>query len=307
MIRTRLAAALTSVAIVSSAKAGFTFSVTDQGAANGYERLLIRAINDGVGTGTELDGYDLTFQVSGSTAHFNVLDSDFDGTPDTADLVNTGNPNAGFMRVGAFGTTSIVATTPALGPTQPSPWNAISTWSIAAISTGSETATGTGAIIARLFIPESLPHFSVTGQIGGNEGSAVPVNFSWPDGDPIEPPTVFVIPDSITLDVSTQTSFGPVTVSATDVDNNLASLTAGTVPAQIADNISITGSSTGPLTINGTGFTPADVGTYTINFTAMDTLGLTDVGTLTLNVVVPEPATLSLLTCLSILGLRRRK
>lgn len=314
MRRTLIAAAAVSAAtLASSAFAGFTFTATDQGTIAGYQVFLIRAINDGVGTGTELDGYDLTFTMNpGTTAHFNVLDSDFDGTADTADLVNTGNPNAGFMRVGAFGTTSIVSTTPVLGPTQPNPWDAINSWSLAAISTGSENATGNGAVIARLFqTGGSNAGGSFTGQIGGNEGSAVPASFSWGAGGPTNlPPEVTVNPNSLTIDIASQTSFSGVAVSATD-DSGVASLVAGTIPAQIADNISITGASTGPLDVSGTGFTAADVGTYTIDFTATDNgdPALTDVGTftLTINNTIPEPATLSLLAGLVGLGLRRRK
>lgn len=308
------AAALSAATVASSAFAGFTFSATQQPDVAGYSVFLIRAINDGVGSGTELDGYDLTFTMNaGTTAHFNVLDSDFDGTPDTADLVNTGNGNAGFLRVGAFGTTSIVSTTPALGPTQPNPWDAINSWSIAAISTGSENATGTGAVIARLFQTGGQDAGgSFTGQIGGSEGSAIPVTFSWGAGGPgpNNPPTVSIDTPNVLVDLASQTSFATATVTAADPDGNLASLTAGTVPAQIADNISISGSSTGPLTIDGTGFTAADVGTYTIDFTAMDSgdPALSAMATFTLEVRnVPEPATLSLLAGLGLLGLRRRK
>lgn len=308
------AAALSAATVASSAFAGFTFSATQQPDVAGYSVFLIRAINDGVGSGTELDGYDLTFTMNaGTTAHFNVLDSDFDGTPDTADLVNTGNGNAGFLRVGAFGTTSIVSTTPALGPTQPNPWDAINSWSIAAISTGSENATGTGAVIARLFQTGGQDAGgSFTGQIGGSEGSAIPVTFSWGAGGPgpNDAPEVTVNPNAVTIDIASQTSFGPVAVTATD-DSAVASLVAGTVPAQIADNITITGATTGPLSVSGTGFTAADVGTYMIDFTATDdgNPALTDVGTftLTINNTIPEPATLSLLAGLGLLGLRRRK
>ena len=313
MRRTLIAAAAVSAAtLASSAFAGFTFSATDQGTVAGYHVFLIRAINDGVGTGTELDGYDLTFNTNaGTSAHFNVLDSDFDGNPDTADLVNTGNPNAGFMRVGAFGTTSIVSTNPVLGQTVPNPWDAISNWSVAAISTGTEVATGNGAIIARLFHTGGVDAGgSLTGQIGGNEGSAVPVSFSWGAGGPTNsPPTVSVAPDPTLVDLAVSNSFSGVTVTASDVDNNLASLVAGSVPAQIADNISISGSSTGPLTISGSGFDASDVGTYTIDFTATDEMSATGMGTFHLEVrnTIPEPATLSLLAGLVGLGLRRRK
>lgn len=314
MRRTLIAAAAVSAAtLASSAFAGFTFSSTDQGVISGYQVFLIRAINDGNGTGTELDGYDMTWTMNpGVTAHFAVIDSDFDGTGDTADLINTGNSGAGFQRVGAFGTTSIVATTPSLGPTQPNPWDAISTWQIAAISTGSENATGAGAVIGRLFLSGANAGGDLTGQIGGNNGDAVPVSYHFGagvgPGDTTDP-VVTVNPADVTVDLASASSFGPVAVSATD-NVGVTSLTAGTVPATISDNVSITGSSTGPLSVSGSGLTTADLGDWTINFTALDAAGNDAFGVFSLHVVntnVPEPTTLAALAGVSMLALRRRK
>jgi len=299
MIRTRLAVALTSLAVISSANAGFHFNSTDQGVVDGYRVFLIRALNDGIGTGYELDGYDLTFTVSGARAHFNVIDGH-------ADLINTSNPNLGFMRVGSPASTSIVYTSPPRS--EGAQWESIQSWNVAAISTGSEVATGNGAIIARLFLDG--PAFGqLTGQIGGNQGEPQIVNtgvFLGIAVDDFDPPVVTANPSSVTIDLSSQTSFGPVVVNATD-GSDIISLAAGTIPIQIADNLSITGDTDGPLTINGSGFGPDDVGSYTIDFTAMAAAGPATIGMgiFVLNVVIPEPTTLSLLAGLSLL-LRRR-
>jgi|GEM_PF-3389334 len=315
MRRTLIAvAAVSAASLASSAFAGFSFTAT-QGTDGPFTTFLIRAINDGNGTGTELDGFDITYTLNaGNNAIFNVVDDDFNGVPDRADIVNAGNaPQKSLIRVGGAGTTSIVSTTPSLTG-EPNPWGAINTWSVAAISTGAETATGAGAVIARLIMGGTAPYGGViTGQIGGNEGDAVPVNFTFGEG--VGPgnvaPVVALSQNSVSIDIASQTAFGPVNVSATDADNNLASLVAGTVPATIADNISITGPGTGPLSLSGTGFTAADVGTYTIDFTATDSgnpaLSDMDTFTLTITNTIPEPTTLAALAGFGLLALRRRK
>lgn len=316
MRRTLIAvAAVSAASLASSAFAGFSFTTTDGGIVGGFQVYTIRAINDGVGTGTELDGYDLTYTLNaGNMAKFLTYDADENGTADTADLLNTSQPAAfGYLRVGNAATTSIVSTSPALGPVEPNQWASLNTWSIAAISTGSEAATGTGAIIAKLFISGANPGGLITGQIGGNTGDAVPVNYAFGGSGP-QPnvaPVVSLSQNSVSIDIASQTAFGPVTASATDADNNLATFAAGAVPATIADNISITGSGTGPYTINGSGFTAADVGTWTIDFTATDSgnPSLSDMDTFTLTVTnsIPEPTTLAALAGFGLLALRRRK
>jgi hypothetical protein len=312
MRRTLIAAAAVSAAtLASSAFAGFSFT-TDTSTDGAFTVFLIRAINDGAGTGTELDGYDVSYALNpGNNAVFGTSDNDFDSIPDTADLININNvAQKSFLRVGNPTTTNIVSATPSAS-TEPSPWGSINSWSLAAISTGSEVATGTGAVIARLFVTGPNAGGDITGQIGGNEGSAVP--FSYHFGAGVGPgdtvaPVVVVNPASAVIVIPVDTGFGPVDISATDNVGVTSLQLAGSLPAQIADNVSITGDADGPLSMSGTGFTAADIGSYTLTFTAMDAAGNSGSGSFLLNVTaVPEPTTLAALAGVGLLALRRRK
>lgn len=71
-------------------------------------------------TGTNLVAYELTYV--GVVTQFNVIDTDANGVPDTADISGA-TPGAGtYFRIGTAAQTLVVATTPGAGPAEPNPY-----------------------------------------------------------------------------------------------------------------------------------------------------------------------------------------
>lgn len=118
-------------------------------------------------------------------------------------------------------------------------------------------------------------------------------------------PTATLASSSVSVDVSPAglESFSAIAVNAQD-NIGITSASLGTIPPQIADNIVLSGSGSGPYSVSGSNFTYADVGTFTIPVTVSDgefsyttNLNLT---------VTPEPGTLLGLTAFGLLAMRRR-
>jgi PEP-CTERM motif len=111
---------------------------------------------------------------------------------------------------------------------------------------------------------------------------------------------VEVTPQVVTVDVSPAGLEGFSGVAVTAHGGTL--YLQEPIPAQIADNITISGLGTGNATVAGSGFTYADAGTYVLRFNS----GFTP-DTLTIH-IVPEPASLGLvgLASLSMSGRHKR-
>jgi hypothetical protein len=142
--------------------------------------------------------------------------------------------------------------------------------------------------------------------VGGFNIDGVAAQLVVPNVNPI----VSILTDAtVTIDVSGPGLEGfegleSRTVSASDSDGTVLSLLASGIDPQIADNLSIVGSAAGPLSVSGSGFTYADLGTYSVNFTATDDDGGTGTASLTIQ-VVPEPTLIA--SALAIPALRRRR
>ncbi len=318
------AAGVTAVALASSfASAGFTVTqTTTSNVAPGLDRIDIFGLNTGGTTGVQVKGVSLNFATTnGKKVYFTGLDTEVDGngdpTPngvlDTVDLFNSATTaNKSQIRLnGTPSNNSYVGVTPSGGPVEPNAFIVgTPTFGVSVANLGSTNASsGTGFRFARLFV-DTGAQGTVSGQIGGDIGQGVPYSVSF--GAVINaPPVVTVTPPSLTIDVTPAgLEGGSAIVSANDPDvgGSVASLAlVGSLPAQIADNVVISGPAAGPKTITISGLRFNDLGTYVLSFVATDNLGLAGLSqTFTLN-IVPEPTTLGALAGVGLLALRRRK
>lgn len=170
---------------------------------------------------------------------------------------------------------------------------------------------GRGLLVARIIGPAGGLNYQITAS--GTTGAPVSLSGSSQIADLPLHTLRFTDTNVVTVNINSASSFAPKQLTA-EIRTGLPTgetpppptLTAGSIDPLIADNLSITGDFTdGPLSISGSGFTAADVGSYTVPFT-LSYSGAQTRGYFVLN-VVPEPT--SLLTAASAAGfaLHRRR
>ena len=337
------AAAIVAAGTSSSAFGGFSLNFTRTANVGGsaYDAVVLRILNDGLGTGTQLLAVQLNVQASaGKRVFFYIDDTDFDGTPDQVQLSNVGSaPPSGLpasvgpslVRLGTAGDTFVVTATPTKAYTVPNPWiggvNSFSATMTTLIAPAANTSSGT--LVARLIV-DSFTSLTVGGAVAGDVGGTVTL-----------PETVGpIIPDmaaptfgaalsatgtNVTLNAGPTSAAATVTVDfqkaygsraftilipITD-DGPLSALAfstnAGTLAAQGMSGVAAALNGTNVQvtgTLSRTTSDPQNVGPLTI--TATDAGGHASAYSITF-AAVPEPATLACAIGSSLFGLRRRR
>ncbi len=313
-----LSSILAATACPAIALAGFTITTKrTQLVAPGLDRIDLFALNTGGGTGTQIKTVSINFaSTNGKKVYFNVEDKTVDengepapdGIPDTVDLPNATNvPNKSSIRINTTAANNTyVGVSPTAGLAQPNPWvGGVRSFTVSVANLGTtQASTGIGFRFARLFV-DAGAFGSLSGQVGGDIGGPV----AW--GPPCfrctpSPPTVTITAPKLRIDVSPPGLESASAVVSAQSTQTIASLSlVGAVPATLVDNLQITGPVAGPKSVTLSNLTPADVGSYALSFEAFDTFGQRGTQTLTIDIVIPEPALLSVL--LPMFVLRRRR
>jgi hypothetical protein len=151
------------------------------------------------------------------------------------------------------------------------------------------TPTAPGARFARLVFNSTAPSAHLAIKLSGEIGPYFDYTYDLVNGVGFSPSSTA----TVNLSAPGGGAFGPVTATGMfDIQNV-------TIPAQIQDNITISGSGA-TRTFSGSGFTEADRGVYQLIF---NDGGAGGVFSLT---VVPEPISLGSITGLAIVASRRR-
>ena len=296
---------------VSSSFAGFTVTATKVAVA-GFDRYDVVAVNDGVGTGTQVKG--LEYFYNGAPAAFEVTDTtdtvggDPDGINDTVNLLSTTRTR---LRVSTTGANNVfVGVSPSNGFAQPNPYDGgASQFSGAIANTGTTQASGAGFQIARIFLPTGGSGV-LSGNLGGDLGLKVPFLAVLGGVQNVAP---VIVPPSQTVNVvfgAIVSSGAPFSANVTVTDANatdVLSLALGALPAGVTASVSgATGVSPRSFTISGVVDYSNNGTDVVIPLLASDGQGGTGTGTITLH-VTPEPASLGLVGLSSLLMGRRRK
>jgi hypothetical protein len=308
-------AAVSGVALASTAFAGFSFSHTTT-TSGGRQAVNIFALNDGAGgTGTNLTGVSLNYV--GSPVRFVVADTDENEVPDTVDF-NARVAGQSWAGLATGTNTAYVGVSPSGSGVEPNPYLSISqfTLAMADLAGGRPANTGAGAQFLRLISADgtAAPTGRIFGEIGGNTGG--PVAFEYVFGGvtpPVNNPPAFsqAIYDLV-LDFGTlDTANGSVSASASDPDaGQTVVITNGALPAFV------TASGSNPRLFSGTitsdeamalGWDRVNPLVTNVALTATDSASTPATASATLRIsIIPEPATLGLLAGAGLLALRRR-
>lgn len=308
-------AAVSGVALASTAFAGFSFSHTTT-TSGGRQAVNLFAFNDGLGgTGTNLTGVELTYE--GTPVRFVVNDTDEDDVPDTLDF-NARVAGQSWLGLATGGNTVHVGTSPNGSGVQPNPYLSIGnlTTAMADLAGGRPANSGAGAQFGRLVsaVGVDAPAGRIFGQIGGNIGGAVAFEYSFGGvTPPVNNPPAFsqsiydLVLDFGNLDTAT----GSVVATATDPDSGQTVVISATgLPSYVAAN------GTNPVTFSSTltsdearalGWDNVNPLVTNIPLVATDSFSPPATGSATLRItIIPEPATLGLLAGAGLLALRRR-
>jgi hypothetical protein len=308
-------AAVSGVALASTAFAGFSFSHTTT-TSGGRQAVNIFALNNGAGgTGTNISGVDWNY--AGSPVRFVVADTNENEVPDTVDF-NARVAGQSWVGLATGANTAYVGVSPNGSEVEPSPFLSIGSFALAMadLAGGRPASSGAGAQIARLISATGTeaPTGRIFGQIGGNTGSAVPFEYIFGgvvDPNP-NPPSFSLDVYNLVLDLGTSGSAaGAVAASATDPDaGQTVTITNGALPAYV------TAAGSNPRDFSGAidslaamaaGWDRVNPLVTDVALTATDSgnPAKTDSAILRIS-IIPEPTTLGLLAGAGLLALRRR-
>jgi hypothetical protein len=314
-------AAVSGVALASSAFAGFSFSHTTT-TSGGRQAVNIFALNDGLGgTGTNLTGVSLTY--TGSAVRFVVNDTDENEVPDTVDF-NARVAGQSWAGLATGGNTVHVGVSPNGSGVEPNPYLSISSFTLAMadLAGGRPATTAPGAQFMRLISADgtAAPSGRIVGEIGGNTGG--PVAFEYTFGGvtppPNSPPAFSAPVYNLVIDFGPGvtpwpgSASGSVVASATDPDAgqtvvisngalpSFASV-VGTNPATYSATLTVEEA----LALGWTGFAPLVLPDIALTATDSGNPAATASAALRIS-IIPEPATLGLLAGAGLLALRRR-
>ncbi len=314
MRRTAILTAAIGGICVSSSFAGFTVTATAAAPASGLVRWSIVAINDGVGTGTQVKG--LEYLYNGAPAAFEVTDTtdplggDPDGIPDLANLLSASRTRIRVNLTASANT--FVGVVPDAGPVQPNLYaGGAATFRGAIANTGTTQASGAGFEIARIYLPTGQSGV-FSGNLGGDQGAKVPfavtlggvVNVA-----PVLVPPTQTVPVVFGAIVSNGAPF-TANVTVTDADtSDILSLALGALPSSVS-GVTVTGATgTSPrtFTVSGTVSYSANNSLVTIPIIGSDGAGGHTTNGSIILAVTPEPASLGLVGLSTLLLGRRRK
>lgn len=308
-------AAVSGVALASTAFAGFSFSHTTT-TSGGRQAVNIFALNDGAGgTGTNLTGVSLNYV--GSPVRFVVADTDENEVPDTVDF-NARVAGQSWAGLATGTNTAYVGVSPSGSGVEPNPYLSISqfTLAMADLAGGRPANTGAGAQFLRLISADgtAAPTGRIFGEIGGNTGGPVAFEYVFGGTPPPtnNPPAFSQAVYDLVLDLGTTGSaVGSVSASATDPNaGQTVVITNGALPSYV------TASGSNPRNFSGAidSISAMALGWDRINplvtnvaLTATDSFNPPATASATLRIsIIPEPATLGLLAGAGLLALRRR-